>query len=166
MATGEECKMNMGDGCKMDMGTDSDADDDDSTDEADEETLGVYACPMGCDNIVTTDPEAKCPSCNMAVKPVADLYVCPDHPTEFSMDPKSVCSETDAPFVKVEQLYNCPMHPDEISADPEGKCSQCGMNLEPIENGSSDSSADDSEGGHEGCSHTGNGDTSGSGGCC
>jgi len=158
--------MAMGDQCKMDMGTDSDTDDEDSADEANEETLGVYAAPGFCDNFLTTDPEARCPECNMPVEPVTELYVCPDHPTEFSMDPKSVCSETDTPFVKVEQLYNCPMHPDEISADPDGKCSQCGMNLEPIEKGSIDNSSDDdSEGGHEG-SHSGSGDTGGSGGCC
>ena len=165
MPMDHEGMMAMGGECKMDMGTDADADDDDSADEVDEDTLGVYACPMFCDNFVTTDPEAKCPSCNMAVVPVTELYVCPDHPTEFSMDPKSVCSETDTPFVEVEQLYNCPMHPDEISADPDGKCSQCGMKLEPIDKGSNDGSSGESEGGHE-CSHSGSGESHGSGGCC
>jgi len=121
-------------------------------DAVEHECLGVYACPMFCEGWMTTDMEAKCPSCNMNIEPVKELYVCPDHPDEFTRDPMSTCLETGAEMVEVEQLYVCPMHPEEIYADPDARCSECGMNLVPIEidpetcefheaNGDSDASA-------------------------
>lgn len=93
------------------------------------ESTAVYACPMFCDEWLTTDPDAKCPVCNMDVEKVEELYVCPDHPDEFSLEADSECAESGEAFIPVEELYVCPMHPDEISADSNDECNICGMDL-------------------------------------
>jgi hypothetical protein len=102
-----------------------------STTADDQPGYDVYTCPMTEDNFFTTDPDAKCPTCNMNVESVDELYVCPDHPDEFSVDPDAVCAETGHAYEPVEELYVCPMHPDEISTDPDAVCDICGMNLIP-----------------------------------
>ena len=140
----------------------ADTSDDDSPAAADEQvSLGVYACPMGCDDFLTTDPEAECPVCGMNVSEVDELYVCPDHPTEFSIDPDAVCEDTENEYVAVEQLYVCPMHPEQISVDPEGECGECGMDLVAVEAG------DDDEDGHGmmGMNHDHSNHSESGGGC-
>lgn len=105
---------------------------DTNTDE-ESESMNVYACPMFCDGWLTTDPDASCPVCNMSTTQIEELYVCPDHPDEFSLDPEMVCAESGEAYVPVEELYACPMHPEEISTDPEAECSICGMDLVAVE---------------------------------
>jgi hypothetical protein len=147
-------------------GTDSDNSGDAPAASEDKPDLGVYACPDAFseegDPYLTTDPDAKCPICEMGVEKVDELYVCPDHPAEFSNDPDAVCAETGHAYVPVEQLYVCPMHPDQISADPDAKCEICGMNMKAVEV-SQDNGDDDSESMASSCPHMGSG--SGCGGC-
>lgn len=69
-----------------------------------EDTLVEYTCPMHPE-VRQKDP-ASCPSCGMALEPLAGL----------------------AQVRKTE--YVCPMHP-EIVRDAPGSCSRCGMALEP-----------------------------------
>jgi hypothetical protein len=105
----------------------------------------VYECPMHDSDFMTTDPEAKCPECNMSLEKIDELYVCPDHPDEITSDPEAVCGETGNAVVPVEELYICPMHPDMMSTDPDAKCSQCGMDLVPYLNEQSDNPGGDNE---------------------
>lgn len=143
-------------------GTDDDNSGDTPAASEDQPDLGVYGCPMADDPYLTTDPDATCPTCGMDVAEVEELYVCPDHPTEFSQDPEAVCAETGNAYVPVEQLYVCPMHPDQISADPDGKCEICGMNMKAVEVSQGDDD-DDANSMASNCPHMGS--SSGCGGC-
>lgn len=120
----------------------------------DEETelTAVYACPMFCDEWLTTDPDAKCPVCNMTVESVEELYVCPDHPDEFSLEPDSECADSGEAFIPAEELYVCPMHPDEITTDPDAECEICGMDLVAVGFGHHDGDTDDHHS-EETCGH-------------
>jgi multidrug efflux pump subunit AcrA (membrane-fusion protein) len=71
-----------------------------------------YACPMHPE-FITTDPEARCPICEMKVVPAKDL--------EGKVD------------LEKAEFYTCPMHPDFLTTDPEGRCPECGMKLEKVE---------------------------------
>ncbi len=93
------------------------------------EGLGVYACPMFCDQYLTTDSEARCPSCNMFVGEIDALYHCADDPDEVSITPEELCSDSEEPMVPVEEIWVCPMHPDEIYTTSDAACSICGMDL-------------------------------------
>jgi Cu(I)/Ag(I) efflux system membrane fusion protein len=72
----------------------------------------LYACPMHPE-FITTDPEAKCPICEMKVVPAKEL--------EGKVD------------LEKAEFYTCPMHPDFLTTDPEGRCPECGMKLEKVE---------------------------------
>ncbi len=65
----------------------------------------IYTCPMHPE-IESTDPNAPCPKCGMALEP------------------------KDVPLVATKTEYTCPMHP-EIVQDHPGSCPKCGMALEP-----------------------------------
>jgi len=70
-----------------------------------------YACPMHPE-FLTTDPDAKCPDCEMKVVPAKEL-------------------EEKVNFDKAE-FYTCPMHPEFLTTDPKAQCPECGMKLEKV----------------------------------
>ena len=65
----------------------------------------IYTCPMHPE-VESTDPNAPCPKCGMALEP------------------------RDVPLATTKTEYTCPMHP-EIVQDHPGSCPKCGMALEP-----------------------------------
>ena len=70
-----------------------------------------YACPMHPE-FLTTDPDARCPDCEMKVVPAKEL-------------------EEKVNFDKAE-FYTCPMHPEFLTTDPKAQCPECGMKLEKV----------------------------------
>lgn len=77
-----------------------------SVDEKENESIGVYYCPMHCEGDKTYDKPGDCPVCGMHLKKEETA--------------KSTAST----------IYTCPMHP-EIRQDHPGDCPKCGMNLVP-----------------------------------
>jgi RND family efflux transporter MFP subunit len=69
----------------------------------------LYACPMDFD-FLTTDPNARCPECGMAVVPAKKLG--------------------DKIDLSKAVFYTCSMHPEFLTTDPNGRCPECGMKLE------------------------------------
>ncbi|MDH5743710.1 MAG: efflux RND transporter periplasmic adaptor subunit, partial [Candidatus Aminicenantes bacterium] len=70
-----------------------------------------YACPMHPE-FLTTDPDARCPDCEMKVVPLKEL-------------------EVKVNLEKAE-FYTCPMHPEFLTTDPDARCPECGMKLEKV----------------------------------
>jgi DNA-directed RNA polymerase subunit RPC12/RpoP len=68
-----------------------------------------YACPMH-PKFITTDPNAKCPECEMNVVKIEELG--------------------DKVDLEKAEFYTCPMHPDFLTTDKNGRCPECGMKLE------------------------------------
>jgi RND family efflux transporter MFP subunit len=68
----------------------------------------LFACPMHPD-FITTDRDARCPDCGMAVVPL-----------------KEIKEKVDLDKV---QFYTCEMHPEFLTTDPKGRCPICGMNV-------------------------------------
>lgn len=71
----------------------------------------LYTCPMHPE-FLTTDPDARCPDCEMKVVPAKEL-------------------EEKVNFDKAE-FYTCPMHPEFLTTDPDARCPECGMKLEKV----------------------------------
>jgi hypothetical protein len=105
------------------------AEDEAEPDDSTSDGIGVYACPMFCEHFLTTDSEARCPSCNMFVEELDALYHCTDDPDEVSITPEELCSDSEEPMVPVEEIWVCPMHPDEVYTNSDAACSICGMDL-------------------------------------
>lgn len=74
----------------------------------------LYACPMH-PKFLTTDPDARCPVCEMKVVPTKELK------EKINLE-------------KVE-FYTCPMHPEFLTTDPDARCPECGMKLEKVKKG-------------------------------
>jgi hypothetical protein len=104
----------------------------------------TYECPIHFDQ-TSTDPNAVCPVCGTAMKPVNPAekeelgYACPMHPDQKSTDPNALCPVCGMQLQPVKeaedadvQTYACPMHPDQKSADINALCPICGMKLEPV----------------------------------
>lgn len=72
----------------------------------------LYACPMHPE-FITTDPDARCPECEMKVVPFKEL--------DEKID------------LEKAEFYTCPMHPEFLTTDPNGRCPECGMKLEKVE---------------------------------
>ncbi|MFC2157811.1 efflux RND transporter periplasmic adaptor subunit [Acidobacteriota bacterium] len=108
----------------------------------------LYACPMHPE-FITTDPNAKCPICEMDLVKLSELdekvdldnvefYTCPMHPEFLTTDKDGRCPECGMKLEKVkigekmidpDKLYACPMHPEVITTDPNAKCPICEMDL-------------------------------------
>ena len=69
----------------------------------------LYACPMHPE-FITSDPNAKCPECEMNVVKVKELG--------------------DQVDLEKAEFYTCPMHPDFLTTDKNARCPECGMKLE------------------------------------
>jgi RND family efflux transporter MFP subunit len=75
------------------------------------DTDRLYACPMHPE-FITTDPDAKCPECEMNVVKIEELG------DEVDLDKA--------------EFYTCPMHPDFLTTDKDANCPECGMKLEKV----------------------------------
>lgn len=69
----------------------------------------LYACSMHPE-FITSDPNAKCPECEMNVVIVEELG--------------------DKVDLEKAEFYTCSMHPEFLTTDSKGKCPECGMKLE------------------------------------
>ncbi len=74
-----------------------------------------YACSMHPE-FITTDPNAKCPECEMNVVKVEEL--------------------DDKVYLEKAEFYTCPMHLDFLTTDKNARCPECGMKLEKVKKNS------------------------------
>ncbi len=71
----------------------------------------LYTCPMHPE-FLTTDPDARCPICEMKVVAAKGLG--------------------DKVDLEKAEFYTCPMHPEFLTTDPDARCPECGMKLEKV----------------------------------
>lgn len=71
----------------------------------------LYVCPMHLE-VLTTDPETRCPVCEMKLVPLEEFE------GEVDLDKG--------------EFFTCPMHPEFLTTDPKARCPICEMKLEKV----------------------------------